>query len=203
MQQNNRFGPIRIPEDNDFSRPTTAELPVSAIFNREAFEKEKKNGKFPRLAKALLIRVAESNREFYIFRPMTSVLHRPQEKKSRFVAQIYDCPSTCVFFLNDIPSFCHNSSHTSDSKMNHPAMDSLVLSLQCGSAAVVFRPFKDRHCRSSFQKVVPEGWILIFPVLYPVITLLLYEQVRVRAVVFFPFFWVRAARYNHMVPYDM
>ena len=35
--------------------------------------------------------------------------------------------STCVFFLYDLPSLCHNVSYTFDPKMHHLAMDSYVL----------------------------------------------------------------------------
>ena len=46
--------------------------------------------------------------------------------------------NSCVFFLY-VPSFCHNFlSHTFDSKMHHSAMDSQVLSLQCGKATALF-----------------------------------------------------------------
>ena len=47
------------------------------------------------------------------------------------------------FLLYDIPSLCHNFSHTVDPKMHHPVMDSWVLSLQCDKATAVFVPSKD------------------------------------------------------------
>ena len=55
------------------------------------------------------------------------VLHRPQ-KKCHFADFLHKSTtgstSTCVFFLYDIPSLCHNFSYTFDPKMHHPAMDS-------------------------------------------------------------------------------
>ena len=46
--------------------------------------------------------------------------------------------STSVFFTYDVSCFRHNSSLTSNLKVHHPAIDSLVLSLQCGKATAVF-----------------------------------------------------------------
>ena len=62
--------------------------------------------------------------------PVPPVSQCPQKKK--VVSPIF-CTNvrlealllpTGVFFLYDIPSFCHNFSHTFDPKMHHPAMDS-------------------------------------------------------------------------------
>ena len=65
---------------------------------------------------------------------------------------------SCIY---DVPSFCHDSSHTSDPKMHHPVMDSLVLSLQCGKATAVF--VSSRHRVSlKLENVVPGRWILSF-----------------------------------------
>ena len=95
----------------------------------------------------------------------------------RFFAQIYDWKHLYlhIFLVSyDIPSFCHNPSHTSDPIMHHPVMDSLVLSQQqCGKATAVFVPSKDcdivaedSKCSSSGLdliffplNVVPAGWI--------------------------------------------
>ena len=69
----------------------------------------------------------------------------------------------CVFFLCDIPPI--NSSHTSDPKMHHPAMDSLVLLLQqCAKATAVFVPFKDCDIVAEVSKGGSRGLDLIFPV---------------------------------------
>ena len=62
-------------------------------------------------------------------------------------------------------------------------------------------PSKDRDIVAQVGKCGSRGLDLIFPVLIQLTFLLLYEQVRVRVVLFF--FRVRAARYNHMVTYDM
>ena len=55
------------------------------------------------------------------------VLHHPQ-KKSHFAEILHKSTigstSTCLFFLYDIPSLCHNLSYTFDPKIHHPAMDS-------------------------------------------------------------------------------
>ena len=82
-------------------------------------------------------------------------------RKKQNVAPVLQCPqnkcyfavvlhksttestSTCVYCLYDIPSLFNNSSHTSDPKMHHPAMDPLVLSLQRGKAIAVFVPSKN------------------------------------------------------------
>ena len=44
-------------------------------------EKKKEKEKFPRLAKAFLIRVAESNRNFYIFCPVKCPLQRRHRER--------------------------------------------------------------------------------------------------------------------------
>ena len=67
--------------------------------------------------------------------------------------------STCVFFLYDIPSFCHNCSHTADPDMHHPAMDSKVVTTQCGKVTTVFVPSKDCDIVVKVLNVVPKGWI--------------------------------------------
>ena len=67
--------------------------------------------------------------------------HKNRNKNCRFYAQSYDWKHLylSIFSCTDIPSFCHNSSYTSDPKMHHSAMDSWVLSLQqCGKATAVF-----------------------------------------------------------------
>ena len=101
--------------------------------------------------------------------PRPPVLHRSRKKK-KIADSLHKSStgstSTCVFFLRDIPSFYHNSSHTSDPKMHHPAMDSLVLSLQCGKATAVFVPSKDCDIVAEVSKCGSRGLDLIFPVLY-------------------------------------
>ena len=133
------------------------------------------------------------------------VLHRPQTKRKfcrRYFAQIYDwSTSTCVFFLYDIPSFCHNSSHISDPKMHHPAMDSLVLSLQCGKATAVFVSSKDCDIVAQNSKCGSSGMDLIFPVLYPGNNFTAVRTGTSTSRVFVFLFRVRAARCKHMVPY--
>ena len=52
--------------------------------------------------------------------------------------------STSVFFTYDVPYFRHNSGVTSNRKVHHPAIESLVLSLQCGKATAVFVSSRDR-----------------------------------------------------------
>ena len=69
--------------------------------------------------------------------------------------------------------------------MHHPAMDSLVLSpQQCGKVTAVFVSSKVCDIVAEVSKCGSTGLDLIFPVLYlnSLITLLLDEQVRVRAV---------------------
>ena len=73
--------------------------------------------------------------------------------------------STCVFFLHDIPLFCHNSSHTSEPKTHHPATDSLVVSLQYGKATAVFVPSKDCDMVAEVSECGSRGLDLILPVL--------------------------------------
>ena len=91
------------------------------------------------------------------------------EKKKKIADSLHKSStgstSTCVFFLRDIPSFYHNSSHTSDPKMHHPAMDSLVLSPQCGKVTAVFVPSKDCDIVAEVSKCGSRGLDLIFPVL--------------------------------------
>ena len=52
----------------------------------------------------------------------------PRTKKCHFADFLHKSTTgstcTCAFFLYDIPSLCHNFSHTFDPKMHHPAMDS-------------------------------------------------------------------------------
>ena len=107
---------------------------------------------------------------------------------------------SCIY---DVPSFCHDSSHTSDPKMHHPVMDSLVLSLQCGKATAFFVTSIDCDIVAEVSKCGSSGLDLIFSVLYPS-NLLLYEQVReYESCIFYFLFRFRAARYIQMVPFDI
>ena len=84
------------------------------------------------------------------------------------------------------------------------AMDSSMLSLQCGKATAVFVPFGDREIAAVVWKCGSRDWIWFSPcsMIYVsrVIILLLYEHVRVRVVVIlFCFFRVSAARNEDML----
>ena len=62
------------------------------------------------------------------------VLHRPQKEKKTKAADSSDEPttgttSTSVFCTYDVSYFRQNSSLTSNEQVNHPVMDSSVLSL--------------------------------------------------------------------------
>ena len=87
------------------------------------------------------------------------VLHRPQKNDiSPFFCTNLRVEAALPVYLYDVPSFCHNSSHTSDPRMHHPAMDSLVLALECGKATAVFVPSSGlRHCRSSCKTWLQGG----------------------------------------------
>ena len=98
------------------------------------------------------------------------MLHRPQKKN--VISSILctnlrlEAPLPRVFFLYDIPSFCHNSSHTCDPKMHHPAKDPLVLSLRCGKATTVFVLSKDCDIVADVPKCGSSGLDFMFCVLY-------------------------------------
>ena len=123
----------------------------------------------------------------------------PPTKKSHFADFLHKSTtgstSTCVFFLYDIASLCHNLSYTFDPKMHHPAW-----TLRCSNYSVAKRQqfscvLSTATLSLKFENVVPEGWIWFFPCYIWVIFLLLYEHVRVRVVAFFIFFFrVRAAK---------
>ena len=76
------------------------------------------------------------------------VLHRPHKKlKSRFSGQIHDWKHLYLrFFLRTTfrDSAVTPASPLINQKVHHPAIESLVLSLQCGKAAAVFVSSGDR-----------------------------------------------------------
>ena len=61
--------------------------------------------------------------------------------------------STSFFFTYDDPYFRHNSGVTSNRKVHHPAIESLVLSLQCGKATAVFVSSRDRDFVAEVGKI--------------------------------------------------
>ena len=94
-------------------------------------------------------------------------------KKWRFFGQIHDWKHVYLvfFYVRGIYIYlvrCFvirksaiNSSLTSNPKVHHPAIDSLVLSLQCGKATAVF--VSSRHRVSlKLENVVPGRWIWSF-----------------------------------------
>ena len=66
----------------------------------------------------------------YSSRDDTPVLHRPQKKVLFRRLCFNNLRLEAPLPVHDIPSFCHNSSYTSDPKTHHPAKHSVVLSLQ-------------------------------------------------------------------------
>ena len=83
------------------------------------------------------------------------MLHCPFKKADSWNKPTTGSTSTSVLFLDDIPSLCHNFSHTFDPKMHHPAMDAQVLSLQCGISC----PLRTAALSLKLEYVVPEGLI--------------------------------------------
>lgn len=61
-----------------------------------------------------------------------------------------EAPLPLGFFVDDFPQFCHNSGLTANPKVHNPAMNFLVLSLQCGNAAAG---------SLKFDNVVPGNWV--------------------------------------------
>ena len=99
----------------------------------------------------------------------TPVLHRPHFFFSPILCtnlRLEAPPPVCFSCTYGIPSFCHNSSHTFDPKLHHPAMDTLVLSLQRVKATAVFVRSKDCDIVAQVSKGGSRGLDLIFPVLY-------------------------------------
>lgn len=66
--------------------------------------------------------------------------------------------SECLWY--DVTQFCHQSSLTSKPIVHHPAMDTLVLSLQSGKAAAVF--FISKHRDSSRSVVKFENVVVMW-----------------------------------------
>ena len=75
--------------------------------------------------------------------------------------------STSAFLIYDVPKFRHNSSLTSNPKVHYPAIDSLVLSLQCGKATAAFVSSRDRDFVAQVGKCASRSLDLFFLVLWP------------------------------------
>ena len=71
------------------------------------------------------------------------------------------------FFLRTTFDNCHNFSVTPNPKVHHPAIDSLVLSLQCGKAAAVFVSSRHRDFVAEVGKCSSRSLDLLFLVLWP------------------------------------
>ena len=70
--------------------------------------------------------------------------------------------STSFFFTYDVPQFRRNSSLTSERKVHHPAIDSSVLSLQCGKAVAVFVSSRHRDFDAQVGKCGSRSLDLFF-----------------------------------------
>ena len=97
------------------------------------------------------------------------VMHIPPKKKKKSILGTnprLEAPLP-PFFLRTI---FRNSAITPDSphpKVHHPAIDSLVLSLQCGKAAAVFVPSRCRDFVAEVGKCGSRSLDLLFLVLWP------------------------------------
>ena len=90
----------------------------------------------------LYIRVRENYRGMYLrWYDYSTCVATPTKKKKEADSvhkSTTGSTSTSVFLMYDVPYFRLNPSLTSNPKVHHPAIESLVLSLQRGKAAAVF-----------------------------------------------------------------
>ena len=119
--------------------------------------------------------------------PDTPVLHRPQKqthKKPILPTNPRLEPPLPPFFYVRCFVVRQISSLTSKPKVHHPAIDSLVLSLQCGKATAVFVSSRHRDFVAQVEKCGSRSLDSFFLLLWPSVRLLLsidehYSYVRV------------------------